>query len=164
MTQAVPSARTGAAPALLQRLIDAGAQRAQGRRNAEQHTRQAGYEQGKCKYAAIHLDRIDGAHRQVKVVQLENVKQDAGARRRQQQPSRAARERQHDALGEQLARETGAGCPERAPDCEFLLPRRAARQQQVRDVDAGNQQNECDGRQQRQHGGAQALHPEIAQA
>jgi hypothetical protein len=81
----------------------------------------------------------------------------------QQQPCRTARQRQQDALGKQLARDAGPRRPQRAPDGELLLPRRAARQQQVCDVDAGNQQNERDSRQQRQQGGAQTLHPEVAQ-
>ncbi len=56
--------------------------RAQGRRDAEQHARQAGNQQGKREHAAIHRNRIDGAQRQVQGIQLESIKQQPACSRR----------------------------------------------------------------------------------
>ena len=155
------AARARAAAAFLEGLVHVHAQRAQGRRDAEQHAGQAGNQQGKCKHAAVHRDRIHGAQRQVQGVQLESIKQHPRAQGGQQQPCRAARQRQQDVLGKQLARDARSRRPQRQPDGKLLLPRRASRQQQVGDIHAGNQQHERHGRQQRQHGGAKALDPEL---
>ena len=116
-----------AAPAFLEGLVHVGTQRAHGRRDAEQHARQAGNQQGKCKHAAVHGDGIHGTQRQVEGVQLESVKQQPGAHGRQQQPGRAARQRQQDVLGEQLARDAGSRRPQRAAGWQTpsAAPRRA---------------------------------------
>ena len=59
-------------------------------------------------------------------------------------PTHAADRRQHETLDQQLAHQLTARGAERQPDRDFLLPHEAARDQQVRDVGAGDQQHESD--------------------
>ena len=63
-------------------------------------------------------------------------------------PTAAAREREHDALREQPARDAAAARPERRPHRELLLPALGAHEEQVRDVAARDQQHDADGGQQ----------------
>ena len=63
-------------------------------------------------------------------------------------PSSAAGERDDQALGEQLPDDGAAGGAHRGPHGQLALARAAARQQQVGDVGAGDQQQEPDGSQQ----------------
>ena len=57
---------------------------------------------------------------------------------------RAAHRREQQALGQQLANQTPARRAERQPDRDLLLPRRRAREQQVGDVGADDQQHQRD--------------------
>ena len=67
----------------------------------------------------------------------EPIEQRAGPRR-DDQPERSARERQHEALGELLADDPHAAGAERETDRDLLVTRRRAREQQVRHVRAGD--------------------------
>ena len=64
------------------------------------------------------------------------------------QAERAADDRQHHALGEQLADDAAARAAERGADRDLALAARGAHQQQVRDVRARDQQHEADGAEQ----------------
>ena len=57
----------------------------------------------------------------------------------------AAGERQHDALGQQLADDAAAAGADRRADRDLAPPAGRAHQQQVRDVRARDQQHEADG-------------------
>ena len=71
---------------------------------------------------------------------------------RQQQPETAADDAEDDAFGEELADEAAAGGAERAAHRHLAFARRRAREQQVGDVGAGDQQDEADGAEKHQHG------------
>ena len=66
-------------------------------------------------------------------------------------PERAAGERQHDALGEQLADEVAGRRAERHAHGDLTGAGGGARELEVRDVGAGDQQHEAHGAQQHQH-------------
>ena len=63
-------------------------------------------------------------------------------------PSAAADQAEDHALGEQLADQAAATGAERGPHGDLALARRRAREQQVRDVHARDQQHEADGAEQ----------------
>ena len=67
---------------------------------------------------------------------------------REREPGRSAGERQQRALGDELPDEPRAPGAERRPDGHLGLARGRPREQQVRDVDAGDQQDEADGAEQ----------------
>ena len=66
-------------------------------------------------------------------------------------PRRAAREREHDALGEELLHQPAASGAERRSHCELTPPRRASGDQQTGDIRARDQQHESDGAEQHEH-------------
>ena len=69
----------------------------------------------------------------------------------EEHPKGAARERQQDALGEQLPYQSPASCPERQTYGDLALPHAGPRQQQVGHVGAGDEQHQPDhGHQQKQ--------------
>ena len=61
-----------------------------------------------------------------------------------QQSDGSTRHRQYEALREHLLNQPGAAAAHRHPDGQFLLACRGARQEQRRDVGAGNEQDEAD--------------------
>ena len=61
----------------------------------------------------------------------------------EQAKCRSARSQKH-ALGQQLPNEPASAGAERAPDHELMLTGLAARHHQVRDVDAGDEEDESD--------------------
>ena len=63
---------------------------------------------------------------------------------RQNQPSRAAKQRQKHAFGEKLPDETPPASTERTTECELALTRNATRQLQVGHVRATDEQEEAD--------------------
>ena len=65
---------------------------------------------------------------------------------RDEQPGGAGEQREEQALGQELADEAAARRAERQPDRHLVTPGRRARQQQVRDVGAGDQQHQADHR------------------
>ena len=77
-------------------------------------------------------------------------------RHRQQNGARAAEDRQHDALREELSNDPSAPGPERRAQRHLAPPRRGACQQHVRDVGARNAQQQSG--QQREHGGGDVKH------
>src|SRR5438874_2060604 len=62
----------------------------------------------------------------------------------EQNSKRASEERQHQALGEQLEDQTHASRAHGQAHGDFALPLRGARQQQIRDVGAGDEQHQTD--------------------
>lgn len=71
-------------------------------------------------------------------------------RAREHETGRRRGEREHEALGQQLADDARLASAERGAYGDLARPRRAAREQQVGDVAAGDQQHQADRRQQRQ--------------
>ena len=67
-----------------------------------------------------------------------------GQRNRQPHAERAAGNREHEAFGQELPNQLAAASAERQPHRDLALPHDAARDQQVRDVGAGDQQHEPD--------------------
>ena len=67
---------------------------------------------------------------------------------REQQSGAGGGEREHHALGEKLPDDAHAPCAERRADGDLAAARRAAREQEVRDVAARDQQHDADGREQ----------------
>ena len=65
------------------------------------------------------------------------------------------RSQQH-AFGEQLTDEPAATRPERQADCNFALASSSPRQQQVRDIDAGDQEDAADSSEKHKQFGANA--------
>src|SRR6266852_5150338 len=63
---------------------------------------------------------------------------------RKQRPQSAAHHRQRKALDQELPENSRTGCPLRGPDSDFFLPRRSPRKQQIRNIDASNQEHEPD--------------------
>ena len=77
---------------------------------------------------------------------------DAGERERQADDARDAG--QHEALGEQLTDDPRTAGAERRPDGDLALTAFGAREQQVGDVGAGDEQQECDRAEQQPDGAA----------
>ena len=75
--------------------------------------------------------------------------QHADAQPRQQQAARAAEDGDDQVLGEQLPHQAEPRGAERAPDRELTLTCLGARQEQVGDVDARNEEHEPDRRAER---------------
>ena len=61
------------------------------------------------------------------------------ANRTDEEPERAAHDRQDDAFGQQLAENATASCAERSPDRHLACSDVSANEEQVRDVDAGDE-------------------------
>ena len=68
----------------------------------------------------------------------------------------SARTREQETLGEHLREQPPPSRPECGADCDFLLAGDAAGQQQIGDVDAGDQQHESDTRQEQHERGTYA--------
>ncbi len=62
----------------------------------------------------------------------------------EQCPEKAAHQRQGKAFDQELAEDARAGGTLRGADGDFFLPRSAPGEQQVRDIDAGDQEDEAD--------------------
>ncbi len=132
--------------ALRQRIGRLPSCRPQGRRRAEQ----------KC-----HDDECHSRERQDPPVGREIEIDRSGGRRKladdqpaapggEQRPERGTTARQQQALHQQLPHQARAGRPERQPDAQFVPPGIGARQQQVGQVDAGDEQDEPDDGHQRE--------------
>ena len=67
----------------------------------------------------------------------------------EEEPEDGAQSREHEALAEQLPRQPGARGAERQAYAQLVAPRRRAREQQVGDVGAGDEQHEADDDHQR---------------
>ena len=126
------------APArLAQRRLHVGAGGLQRRREAEQQGRRERGRQRERRDSPIHRDGIETRQSR------RSERQDRADRpARDEQAARAARQRQQQTLGQELARQPGPPRAERRPYRQFARTGRGAREQQVRDVRAGDEQHE----------------------
>ena len=69
-------------------------------------------------------------------------------------PATSTGDRKQDAFGEQLPRNTRGAGAQCAANREFAMPRAAARQKQVGNIGASDQEHESDGAEQKQERGA----------
>ena len=81
----------------------------------------------------------------------------------QEQPDDGPQERQQHALGEQLADDARPAGPHGGPDGDLPAAGGRARQQQVRDVGAGDEKHEAHRPEQRPEGGPDVLHQLVLQ-
>ena len=65
-------------------------------------------------------------------------------------PDGARGDREHERFGEQLSRQPAAVCADRQPERQLALPRRGPRQVQVRDVEAGDGEEQDRGAEEQQ--------------
>ena len=78
------------------------------------------------------------------------------------QAEHASRQRQHDALGEQLPDDAAARAADRGADGDFPPPAGRPHQQQIGDVGAGDQQHQADGAGQHHQRLAGVSHQHVA--
>src|SRR5436309_4189250 len=133
--------------ALLERVVEIGARRLQRRRQAEDQTGRERDDHRERKHGAVDADLLN-----VRQVEPAQRAKDAGAPEREQQPQRAAEQREQRAFGQQLADQAKPSGAESGADGDLALARRRARQQQVRGVGAGDEQNESDRTEENQKG------------
>src|SRR6266516_5710715 len=133
--------------ALLERVVEIGARRLQRRRQAEDQTGRERDDHRERKHGAVDADLLN-----VRQVEPAQRAKDAGAPEREQQPQRAAEQREQRAFGQQLADQAKPSGAESGADGDLTLARRRARQQQVRGVGAGDEQNESDRAEENQKG------------
>ena len=79
------------------------------------------------------------------------------------EPGDAAARREHQAFSKHLAHQPAAAGAKRRAHAELALARGAARQQQIRDVDAGNEQHERNRAHQREQRRPELSHHLILQ-
>ena len=136
-------------PAFLERFADAPTARLPRRRQPEEQPGQQRDGQREAQDRRVDRDVVD-------------PRDAAGAQRPnrpdrevgEQQAERASGQRQDQALTQHLKHQTPASRAERGADGDFLGAHRRADQQQVGHVRAGDQDQDADGRHQRQEGGA----------
>ena len=141
----VPEALAGAAArdalaAVLERVGQIDAQRAERRREAEQHARQERHDGREDEDGDVEPDA-----REARDVGWVPPRHEPDAGVRQAKADDGARRRQHEALGEQLAHHPDPVGAERRAHGHLALARLRAREQQVGDVGAGDEQQEADG-------------------
>ena len=144
----VAGAADHAAGLVLQRRCQRRPRRLQRRREAEQHRRhqRCGDREGDHAQVGHRRQRLRRRRRSAASFSSSAPVHQASAEAEQR-----AGARQHGALDQPLPHDRAAAGAEREADRHFLLPRRAARQQQVRDVGAGDQQHEPDHAHQHQN-------------
>src|SRR5215208_4150203 len=81
---------------------------------------------------------------------------------REHEPDDTGHEAEHDALREQLPDESSAAGTKGSSDRHLTAPRRGAREQQARDVAAGDEQHEADGSEQDEQYGPYATDDDVA--
>ena len=128
---------------LPERVDEIQAQRSQGGQDAEQYGREDAESQREGDDRPVEADRRERR----KARRVERDERAQRGRRHHQAEGRAT-ERQHHALGDQLPDQPGGSRADRRPQGQFAQPRVAADEQQVRDVRAGDQQQERDGSHQ----------------
>ncbi len=143
LPQAVTSAGEGAA-ALLQRVVGLRASRLPGGRASEEDARERAGREREREHRQVEPHVGLGRQRAVRH-QEQDAFQDG---RRERDAERPSDRRQHEALDEQLPHDLPARRAERRAQRELALTGGAARQQQVRDVGAGDEQHESDGAEQ----------------
>ena len=152
-----PRGKRGGAAAH-QRVLAADARRLKRRQRAEDdpaHRRGAEREQQRRAVEA----HIGDARRAVRRHRNEHAQEPAGHRDAQ----RPAADRDQRAFDEQLVRDPEPPAAERRADGELVLPARAARNQQVRDVHAGDQQQTANCAEQREQRRTDAAHELIGE-
>jgi hypothetical protein len=83
--------------------------------------------------------------------------QDIGRPQREEHTGSAAGNTEKEALGEELSQQAAARCTERQADRDLACARRCPREEQIRDVGAGNEKDEAHGRHE--HGPERDDHP-----
>ncbi len=78
------------------------------------------------------------------------------------QAEHASRQRQHDALGEQLADDPAARAADRGADRDFPSPAGRPHEQEVGDVGAGDEQHQADGAGEHHEGLSSVSHQHVA--
>ena len=86
---------------------------------------------------------VDGNRREPREARRRQRLKELRAPRRDQQACGAADQAEQQAFGQHLAQQSTPPGAERRPNRELALPRGGAREQQVRDVGAGDQQDEA---------------------
>ena len=139
-----------AAPAssFLQDVVEIDARGAQGGQEAEDEAGGDGDDEGKRHHAQVDVH----VAQQLREAGGDDEGEEARAPEREHEAAAAPDEGQDEVLGQELPHEPApAGSGGRAQG-ELLLPRRARGQQQVRDVGAGDEQDEADrAQQEREH-------------
>jgi hypothetical protein len=125
------------APALAQRRRQVGLRGAQRRHQPEDERAAEGDGEGEDQRAGVHVERD---HRR----DAGDRAQDVDAPRGQQRPEGAGDHRQDEALEHELADDAAAAGAERGAHGDLVAARGAAREQQVGDVGAGDEEDEHD--------------------
>ncbi len=138
-----PDARLGgsAAPRLLEREVEVGLRDLQPRQQSHQQTRRQRDERREGQHPHVHTRLVEPREPQPFGHERE---QGFDAPQGQHDPERAARQRQQNALREQLPHDPPARRAERRAYRHLLVTRRRAREQKVRDVGARDEQHEAD--------------------
>ena len=129
-----PEADGVAAAAFAKRRDQIGLRHVDRRRETEQDAGQSGDRDGEQHHRGIQRDLIRA--RQNGRVQVD---QQARSRPREQEPKGGAERGEQHALGEKLADQPSASRAQCVADADFAPPRGRAREQQVRQIDAGDQ-------------------------
>ncbi|MDQ3137822.1 MAG: hypothetical protein M3Q93_09600 [Gemmatimonadota bacterium] len=129
--------------------MEIGAGCVQGRGEAEQH---AGHERHREREE--HHGRIDADLIHARQIRRIDRDQRPHSPEREEQAQASAGQRQQHALGQELTHEPLPAGAKRGPDGDLLRAGRGARQQQIGDVGACDQEHEPDGAQQHQQRGA----------
>ena len=153
-----PAVAGAAAAAALQALVGVGPCRPRGRENSEDHGR----------HAAGHEREEEHRGVQLHVAQPREIGRVQGPERlqchhREGEAQPPAGQGQEQALGEHLAEQRPAARAERGAEGELRAPRRAAREQQVGHVGAGDQQDQADGAEQQDQRRASVLDDVVLQ-
>ncbi len=133
----------GAAPALLEGLVQIGPSRVERGDEAEQDAGGDRHQQREAERGPVHPN----------LVQARNVHrgprgESRGEPHGEQRPADPARQGEQDALGQELAHHPAAACTQRGANRGLAAARRRLRELEIGDVGAGNEQEEPDGAQQ----------------
>ena len=145
------------ASGLFQHLVHVGPRRLPRRRASEQHAGQSTRRQRKQQHRNVQAHVGFGWQRERRHQRHDAVQH----QRREPDAEDAADRGERHALREHLTEQPGADCPHRGADRQLPLPRRPARQQQVRDVRAGDEQDEPHGAEQQPQRGLRLLAQEV---
>jgi hypothetical protein len=126
--------------AVLQSFLQVAARYAQAWCQAKEACRAQGYQKCPAQHRSVHAHHAQQRQRDRSLVR--KVGDSGGAKCQSQDRSRS---RQHQGLREQLTDQPSASRPQSAAHGKFLAARCRSRQQQVREVDAHDQQNQADG-------------------
>ncbi len=125
------------AAVVLQRRARAHARGMERRQPPGEEAREQDQPAGEQQDAVVEAERDPERRR----VHRDCLREPAHAEDAEQQADRAARDRQHQHLGEVLPDDAPAAGAQRDPDRHFALPERRARDEQVRHVDARDEQH-----------------------